>query len=106
MNAKVIVFLRGGKKALYPVCVYCKNLCVHLGVRKRINITLDDSLYKNLKKRAGKEKATISGIIETALKKTVLRKKESGLLELLDSLPPSRLTVSGDLKKLYFESKA
>lgn len=75
-------------------------------MRKRINITLDDSLYKSLKKRAGKERVTISGIIETALKKTALRKKGSGLLELIDSLPPSRLTVSGDLKKLYFETKA
>jgi hypothetical protein len=75
-------------------------------MRKRINIMLDDVLYKSLKKRAGKEKATISGIIETALKKTSLREKKSGLLELIDSLPPSRLTVSGDLKKQYFESKA
>jgi predicted CopG family antitoxin len=75
-------------------------------MRKRINIMLDDVLYKNLKKRAGKEKSSISGIIETALKKTALREKKSGLLELIDSLPPSRLVVSGDLKKQYFESKA
>lgn len=75
-------------------------------MRKRINITLDDNLYKSLKKRAGKEKVTISGIIETALKKTSLRKKESSLLELINNLPPSRLALSGDLKKQYFESKA
>jgi hypothetical protein len=75
-------------------------------MRKRINITLDDMLYKNLKKRAAKEKATISGIIETALKKTAPQKKDPGLLVLIESLPPSRLSVSGDLKKLYFESKA
>lgn len=67
---------------------------------------LDDILYKNLKKRADKEKATISGIIETALKKTALREKKAGLLELIDALPPSRLIVSGNLKKQYFESKA
>jgi hypothetical protein len=66
---------------------------------------LDDTLYKSLKKRAGKEKATISGIIETALRKTTPRKKSAGLLELIDNLPSSRIAVSGDLKKQYFESK-
>ena len=73
-------------------------------MRKRINITLDDNLYKTLKKRAGKERVTISGIIETALKKTAPRNKDSGLLEMIDSLPTSRMAVSGDLKKQYFES--
>ena len=75
-------------------------------MRKRINITLDNNLYKNLKKRAGKEKVTISGIIETALKKTDPGNKGSNLLDLIETLPSSRIPISGDLKKQYFENKA
>lgn len=81
-------------------------MCVYLAMRKRINITLDETLYKSLKKRAGKEKATISGIIEIALKKTELRKNDSDFLAMIDNLPLPRISVAGDLKKTYFENKS
>lgn len=75
-------------------------------MRKRINITLDDSLYKDLKRKARRERVTISGIIETSLRKTGGGEKASALLSLLDSLPVPRINVAGDLKKLYYESKS
>ena len=65
-------------------------MCVYLAMRKRINITLDETLYKSLKKRAGKEKATISGIIEIALKKTELRKNDSDFLAMILPLASPR----------------
>lgn len=75
-------------------------------MKTRVNLTIEESLVKQIKAYAAKKHVSVSDIVEEHFSKIVKPVQTSIIFDLIDSLDKPQIDESADLKKLYHEEKA
>jgi hypothetical protein len=84
---------------------YKLYLYVYLGMKSKLNLTIEDDLLRKAKQYARKKDTSISAIVEAHFRSLTTETARKSLLSLIDGLPPSGIKGKQDLKALYYKEK-
>lgn len=73
-------------------------------MKKRLSITIEETLLNEVKKIASKQKTSISKIVEDYFKSLTKRKRKT-LSEILNELPKPKLADNFNWKDEYYKAK-
>ena len=74
-------------------------------MKTRLNITVEDALLNNAKRYAAKKGTSLSQLIELYLKNLTRPARSKNIIQLVDSLPKSKIDLPQNLKERYFEDQ-
>lgn len=75
-------------------------------MKARLNITIDESVLRNVKYLAQEQNTSVSEIVETYFKSIVKPKKQKkSLTDLIESLPKPNLAKNFNWKEEYVKAK-
>jgi hypothetical protein len=78
---------------------------VYLGVKSKLNITIDEQVLRLVRQYAQEKDTSISAIVETHFKHITTAPRNKSLLKIVDALPPSNIKKNANLKALYYEER-
>ena len=74
-------------------------------MKARLNITIEESLLKNVKYFAEEHNTSVSELVENYFKMIVKPKKKKSLSELIKELPKPKLEENFNWKEEYYKGK-
>ena len=74
-------------------------------MKARLNITIEESLLKNVKCFAEEHNTSVSELVENYFKMIVKPKKKKSLSELIKELPKPKLEENFNWKEEYYKGK-
>jgi hypothetical protein len=75
-------------------------------MKTRLNLTIDDTLLKHIKKYATKQQTSISELVEKYFKTIMKPAKRKNIFDMIDKLKKPDIHPGADLKALYYQDKA
>ena len=75
-------------------------------MKARLNLTIENSLLKNVKSYAAKQQQSVSELVEGYFKTVTKPSKRKNILHLIEKLDKPVIAEKGDLKDLYYKENA
>jgi hypothetical protein len=75
-------------------------------MKTRVNLTIEDSVLQATKRYAEKRGTSVSEIVEEYLKGITRSHNKINVIDLIESLPPSKINTEIDWKEEYYKENA
>ena len=83
------------------------NIYAYLrSMKTRLNLTIDNDLLLTIKSIAHKKQTSVSELVEEYFKVIARPSRRKNILQLVDTLPDTKIDKEADLKDLYYKSQS